>query len=321
MPVDFSRKGAGLFSELRLIWRIAALYRQLRPDIVHHVALKPIVFGSIAARIARVPGVVNAIAGLGYVFASRQLKARLLRPFLRQTLKFLLSTASGKVIVQNRDDLSLLIDNQIAHQSRVVLIRGSGVNTAEFIAAPEAIGVPLIVLPARMLWDKGVGEFVEAARALKESGVRARFALVGAPDPDNYASVSEKQLRRWQTEGVVEWWGQRKDMPSVYSESAIVCLPSYREGLPKSLLEAAASGRAIVATDAPGCREIVLHGKNGLLVPVRDVAALATALKTLIEDTALRARMGRCGRELVEKEFTIDHVVQQTLKVYQEMLA
>jgi glycosyltransferase involved in cell wall biosynthesis len=177
-----------------------------------------------------------------------------------------------------------------------------------------------VILAARMLWDKGVKEFVEAAKLLRREGVRARFALVGDTDLGNPAAVSTEQLMQWKNEGAVEWWGQRSDMAAVIAQCHVACLPSYGEGVPKVLIEAAASGRAIVTTDTSGCREIVRDRQNGLLVPPRDVAALANALRELIEKPALRARMGAKGREIAETEFNLEHVISKTMDAYRSLL-
>ena len=205
--------------------------------------------------------------------------------------------------------------------ARLRLIRGAGVNIQTFYPKVPPFGPVVIVLVARMLWDKGVGEFVEAAHYLTKEGVNARFVLVGDPDPANPASIPEATLRNWQGQHGVEWWGRREDMPAVLQGAHIACLPSYREGLPKSLLEAAACGLPIVTTDAPGCREVVRDGVNGLLVPVRDSAALATALGKLIGDPALRRRMGEQSRLLAESEFGQEAIIAQTLAVYREVCA
>jgi glycosyltransferase involved in cell wall biosynthesis len=224
------------------------------------------------------------------------------------------------VVLQNPDDQRELVSAGAVSPDRITLIRGSGVDLSEFLIAPEPAGPPVVVLPSRLVWDKGVREFVDAASELRRNGVRARFALVGDRDPDNPTSVPPGQLEAWQASGIVEWWGHRHDMPSVFAESHLVCLPSYREGLPKVLLEAAASGRPIVTTDVPGCREVVRHGENGLLVPARSVGPLAHALRELIADPARRARFGRRGREIVEAEFSVERVVEAHVALYRERL-
>ena len=321
IPIGLRRRSHNPLRELAAILEIAGIYRRERPDLVHHVALKPVLYGSLAARLARVPAVVNALAGLGFVFASASLRARLLRPWVVGALRLLLDADGARLIVQNPDDRRMLVDHGVVAAARVRLIRGSGVDIRRFAPTPEPVGTPLVMLPGRLLWDKGVGEFVAAARLLKERGVAARFVLVGDGDPENPAAIPDEVLQAWRQDGVVECWGRREDMPEVLGSSHIVCLPSYREGLPKALLEAAACGRPIVATDVPGCREIVIDGSNGLLVPPRDAPALAAAIVRLLAQAKLRAEMGRRGRELVELEFSEEIVVAQTLAVYRELAA
>jgi glycosyltransferase involved in cell wall biosynthesis len=320
VPLGLSRRGQNPLRELGSVAEIVRVYRRVRPDIVHHVALKPVLYGSLAARFSRVPAVVNALAGLGYVFSSADLKARVLRPVVRAAYHLLLDGSNRRLIVQNPDDRDLFSRDGLVDPSRIHLIRGSGVELSRFAAAPEPDGLPLVVLPARMLRDKGVEEFVAAARSLKQQGIGARFALVGDPDAENPAAIDEATLRRWHREGVVEYWGWREDMTAVLRECHLVCLPSYREGLPKALIEAAASARAIVTCDVPGCRDVVTEGENGLLVPPRDSAALANALRRLIVDPQLRARMGARGRQRAVAEFSVERVIADTLSLYRQLL-
>ncbi|MGH7340232.1 MAG: glycosyltransferase family 4 protein, partial [Candidatus Rokuibacteriota bacterium] len=228
---------------------------------------------------------------------------------------------NSRLIVQNPDDLGFLVSERVVSAERAVLIRGSGVDTSRYVPVPEPAGVPLVVLPARMLRDKGVFEFVAAAERLKKEGVAARFALVGDPDPDSPASISAGTLKRWSERGAVEWWGWRDDMVPVFQQCHVVCLPSYREGLPKALIDAAACGRAIVTCDVPGCREVVREGENGLLVPPRDSGALAAALRRLLEDATLRRAMGERGRARAVAEFSVERVIEQTLALYRDLLA
>lgn len=307
-----SRSSRHPVREARALAEITRLYRALRPHLVHHVALKPVIYGSIAARRAGVPAVVNAMAGLGYVFSSQDLKARIARPLVGAALRALIEGPRARVIVQNRDDAEHL------GLRNPVLIPGSGVDLDAFAPSPEPDGVPVVALPARMLRDKGVVEFVEAARRLKRAGIAARFALVGAPDEANPACIPESQLRAWHAEGAVEWWGWRDDMAAVFRESMVVCLPSWREGLPKALIEAAAAARPIVTCDVPGCRDVVADGENGLLVPPRDPQALAVALGKLVQDARLRRAMGEAGRRRAER-FSTGRVVEQTLRLYAEI--
>lgn len=321
-PIPLTRRGARLGEELASVIALYRLYRKVKPDLVHLVTIKPVLYGGIAARLAGVPAVVSAVTGLGYVFIARGFKASLLRTAVKGAYRFALGHANGRVIFQNPDDRSSFLKARLVDSRQTVLIKGSGVDMTQFSPSPEPPGVPLVVFAARMLWDKGVGEFVDAARWLCGMGIKSRFALVGDTDSGNPAAVPKSQLESWQQSGVVEWWGQYTNMPMVFAQSHIVALPSaYGEGVPKVLIEAAASGRPIVTTDTPGCREIVQHGENGLLVPVRDVAALTEALRRLLEDAELRRRMGAKGREIAVAEFSVERVVSETLDVYRELLS
>lgn len=320
ISLNLSRRGMSLLPELAVVARLTALYRKEKPDIVHHVAMKPVLYGSLAARLSGVPYVVNALAGMGYVFTSGQLMARLLRPAIGRAFRVLLNSKRSCLILQNKDDRDVFIRKRFINGDRIRLIRGSGVDTAVFPPIPEPAGIPIVILASRMLRDKGIIEFVEAARQLKARGVDARFVLVGDTDLHNPTAIQKEQLTAWQEEGVVEWWGRCDDMPMVLAQAHIVCLPSYREGLPKVLLEAASCGRPIVTTDTNGCREIVRNGENGLLVPVRSTVELANAIQSLIENKELRQKMGIRGREIVVSEFAIEKVVAETLAVYRDLL-
>ncbi len=317
IPFEMSRRALNPLTQAGAVGRLAAIYRRMRPDIVHHVAMKPVLYGALAARLAGVPHVVSALAGMGWLFTGSSRKALLLRPVVSAGLARLL--ARGRIIVQNPEDAALLQGLGVS-RSRMALIRGAGVDTAVFRPHPEPPGTPVVLLHARMLRDKGVVEFVEAARLLQARGLAARFVLAGNPDPGNPASIEQRTLEAWHRSGVVQWWGHREDVDRVLRQVHLVCLPSYREGLPKSLLEAAAAGRPIVTTDVPGCREVVRHGDNGLLVPAGQVAPLAAAIQALVENADLRRRMGQRGRERVEMEFALDQVVAETLRLYRTEL-
>lgn len=319
IPIEIARQVGRVLSELYSLWR---LYQCERPDLVHHVAMKPVLYGAFAARMARVPAQVNAVTGLGWLFTSSSgITAIVMRAAVIRILAGLLNRPRSLAVVQNPDDFATLRRAGVS-ASRLRLIRGAGVDVEEFypIGTPPS-GPICIVLAARMLWDKGVGEFVEAAHRLYAKGVRARFILVGDPDPGNPASIPDDILRNWHKDRGVEWRGRCEHMPTVLRQAHIACLPSYREGLPKSLLEAAACGLPIVSTDTPGCREIVRDGENGLLVPVKNPAALAEALERLIVDEALRRRMGERSRQLAVEEFSQKRVIDATLAVYQELAA
>lgn len=316
--IPLSRRGMSPAAELRTIAALTRAYRTIAPDIVHHVTAKPILYGGIAARLARVPAVVHAVSGLGYVFISESRRARGLRQAIRAAYRTATAHPRCAVIFQNDDDRAQFGD--AIRTPHVFMIRGSGVDLERFRPTPLPDGVPLVVLPARMLWDKGVGELVEAARRVKAAGIQARFALVGGIDPGNPAAVRREQIDAWTAEGVVEWWGMRTNMPEVLSHASIVCLPSYREGMPKALLEACAAGRPIVTTDVPGCRDVVGDGQHGVLVPARDASALASALCELLGDRARLEQMA-VSAAVVAKAYSVDEVLAQTLEVYRTLLA
>ncbi len=320
LPLSLRRSSRNPFRELLSLLEVANLYLTHRPDLVHHVAHKPVLYGSVAARLTGVPAVVNALGGLGYAFIASGWRARIRRHLLSWAYKLALGGRSSRLILQNDDDLAVLVEEGMTLPEAVTVIRGSGVDLDEFKPSPEAPGVPLVLMSSRLLWDKGAGEFVAAAIALRQAGVKARFALAGDVDADNPAAVPSEEIERWRREGDVEIWGRRDDMPAVYAQAHVVCLPSYREGFPKALIEAAACGRAMVAADVPGCREVVRSGDNGLLVPPRDAVALAEALRRLIEDPLLRARMARRSREIAVAEFSQADVVERTLEVYSLLL-
>ena len=295
------------------------VFRAERPDIVHTVAMKPVLYGAAAARLAGVPAVVGALTGLGYVFSSSDIKARLLRPLVRRALRWALGGARNTCIVQNPDDAALVAGLGI-ERHRIVIVLGSGVDTARFVPSPEPEGPLRATMVSRLLWDKGVSEFVEAARVARAQRPDLRFTLIGVPDEGNPAAVPLAQLEGWRDEGLVDWQGHRDDIPAVWRESHIAVLPSYREGLPKALLEAASCGRPLVAADAPGSREIARDGESGLLVPPRDPAALAAAILHLAGDPALRARLGAAGRSLVERHFSEDRIAAETLALWRRLL-
>ena len=320
-PISLRRGAAGPGADVATLRSLVALYRELRPTLVHHVTFKPVLFGALAARVAGVPHVVSAIAGVGSMFLASGAAARLRAGTVRQLLRAATSGPGHWFIFQNDADRAEFAALGIGRPDRTVLIPGSGVDLQRFQPSDEPPGLPLVVLPARMLRDKGVAEFVDAARQLRRAGVPARFALVGAQDPDNPSALTREELEAWVREGVVEWWGHRADMPDVYRACHVVCLPSYREGRPKALLEAAAAGRCIVTTDVPGCRECVEPGTSGLLVPPRDASALADALAVLLADPARRAAMGRAARRRAEREFGVEAVVEATLALYRRCLA
>jgi glycosyltransferase involved in cell wall biosynthesis len=321
IPWRLSRRSLNPFRELNTFFQVIKAYRRERPDLLHHVALKPIIYGGCALRLlGQIPS-VNAIAGMGYVFMSQSWQIRLLRLGLLALLRFALGNENARAVFQNEEDRSLMLREGVAKLQTTAIIRGAGVNVTKFRPSPEPGGPPVVLLASRMLWGKGIGVFMEAARILRESNVTARLVLVGKPDLENPDSIAETQLRTWAESGLVEWWGHQDDMAKIMAEANIVCLPtSYGEGVPRVLIEAAACGRAMVATDAPGCRDIVRNGQNGFLVPLGNPEALAHAVRILIEDPALRSKMGACGREIAIRGFSEATVVAQTMTIYQQLL-
>ena len=335
LPLHRTRKNP--LAEAFTLWAMVRLFLKLKPDLLHLVTIKSVIYGALAARLTGVPGVVAAISGLGYVFTQKGVKATLLRSVVAVLYRLALGKSNLRVIFQNTDDLQAI--SRLAHlsQQKTALIRGSGVDLQEFIATPEPPGTPVVLMASRLLKDKGVLEFVQAARLLKaqsqqgDMAVTARFCLAGAIDSGYQASCTQDEVNAWQAEGVVELLGERTDMSALLASSHIVVLPSfYREGLPRVLCEAAACARAVVTTEMPGCRDAIESGRgrntattraaSGLLVPVRNVQALAEAIKALLEDKNKREQMGRVGRALAEEHFDIRQIVQAHLAIYAYLL-
>ena len=318
------RRSLNVWREVQTLRALTALMRDLRPSLVHLVAAKPIMYGNIAASLAGGPPVLNAVAGLGYLYMGGGVGRRALRAAYELTFRTLVRRRSeARVLVQNPDDAQFLLERGMVKPEQLVVITGSGVDIQRFAPSPEPTYPPTVVLMhSRMLWDKGVSELVEATRLLRARGVlNFVVRLAGEPDAHNPAAIPLEQLRDWSNEGVVEWIGRADDIPAEIRRCHIACLPSYREGAPLSLLEAAACGRPIVTTDVPGCREVVHHDQNGLLVPVRDARGLADALERLIVDGDLRRRLGACGRARAEREFSSDVVNDKIISTYFQMMA
>jgi glycosyltransferase involved in cell wall biosynthesis len=300
-------------------WQIYRIYRRLQPDLVHLITIKPVVYGGIVARIARLKAVVSAISGLGFAFTSNSLKGRMIGLFVRPLYRLALGHKSQRIIFQNEHDRAMLQSLGLDLSGKAEMVRGSGVDLEVFKPTPEPESPVTVIVPSRLLRDKGIAEFVEAARILKREGSTARFVLAGDAPKGNPDTVKSALLDTWKTEGVVEFWGFCSDMPDVFRQAHIIVLPSYREGLPKALIEAAACARPVVTTDTPGCRDAIVENETGRLVPVRDVAALANAMRGLIDDKATRLRMGAAGRHLAEQEFSIGHVTHRHLEIYQSL--
>jgi glycosyltransferase involved in cell wall biosynthesis len=321
IPWNISRSGTNFFKEIQAIAQLFKVFRHIKPHLVHNVGVKAVIYGSLASQLFR-KSYINALAGMGFAFTADTLKAQILRVIIKRFFVFIFKSKKSLLILQNEDDKKWFLENGYIDSSKLRLIKGSGVNLNDFKLVSEPTSIPPIVcLPSRMLWDKGIGEFIEAIRILKTYGLKnIRFVLAGGIDTENPAKIPQKQLQEWVSEGIVEWWGYQTDMPNLLSKVTIVVLPSYKEGLPKVLLEAAAIGRAIITTDVVGCREIIKHDYNGILVPPQNAEVLAEAISKLLNDSELRKRYIENGFELVKQNFTIETVTEQTFNLYDELL-
>jgi glycosyltransferase involved in cell wall biosynthesis len=318
-PLSLTRSSANPFSEISTICTLIRLFRSIKPDLLHLVTIKPVIYGGIAARLSGGAAIVAAVPGLGFVFSHRGFKANVIRFLVGRLYRMALGGTRLRAIFQNPDDAGRIARLAALSAEQICLIRGAGVDLTTYAASPLPEGIPLVVLAARMLKDKGVVEFVEAARLLRQSGCNACFALVGEPDPGNPASLTKADIAQWLTEGTVEYFGYRSDIPEILKASSLVVLPSYHEGMPKVLLEAQACGRAVITTDVPGCRDAITPEVTGLLVPPRDAAALAGAINTLLDDRDRLQIMGKAGRALAEKAFDVRHVVAQHMEIYRSL--
>jgi glycosyltransferase involved in cell wall biosynthesis len=307
-------------SDLRLFYQLYKLCKRLMPDIVHAVTMKPVFFGGLAAKLARVPSMVSAISGLGYSFAVAGPVSALRKWLLLRALRNAFRHPNSIVIFQNPEDRKTLVEAGVVGDSRAAMIRGSGVDSGLYPAVPEPPEPVRVLLASRMLKQKGVEDFVRAATLLRVANPGSRFLLAGGTDAQNPGSIAVGELRGWQASGAIEWLGHCTDMPTLLASVHIVCLPTYYgEGVPKILLEAAAAGRAIVATDIAGCREAVTDGVNGLLVPARNVTALVAAIQSLMADPDRRRKMGVSGRSRAKAEFELSSVVNATMKIYERL--
>jgi glycosyltransferase involved in cell wall biosynthesis len=316
LPVD--KKGINPRSDVRLFCKLYGWYHRERPDIVHHFTIKPVIYGSMAAHLARVPRIINTITGLGYVFTGEE------KPWLKRLVESMYRLSIRRAhftFFQNKDDLDFFLKRRLVQDSRAGLLPGSGVDCEFFVppfkVKPSNQEAPTFLMVARLLRDKGVYEYVEAAHLVKHQFPTVRFQLLGGPDERNPNVIPQKDLDRWQSEGVVDWLGEVADVRPAMAEADVVVLPSYyREGIPRALLEGAAMGRPLITTNAVGCREVVDEGINGLLVPIKDVQALAKAMTKMIKNPSMRNEMGRAGRLKIEKEFDEQIVIRKVMKAY-----
>lgn len=320
VDVPFRRSGTNILNELRVIYSLKKEFKERKPDVIHNVAMKASIYGSIAGKWAKTGKVINAISGLGFVFSNE--KAGLLKKVLLRMMDFAFKSSRVYFIFQNPDDYRLFHENGFASESNSIIIKGSGIDLNEFkFCVPPQDDKLVIVLVARMLEDKGIREFKEASNFLRsEYEQKIKWILVGPVDKENPSTLTENELYEMAVPNYFEWVGYQKNIDDFYRESDIVAFPSYREGLPKSLIEACAIGRPIVTTDAPGCKECVDDGINGYLVPIGNSKDLADKIKILIDDEEIRVDFGKRSRVKAENEFSIDNVVERTLKLYSDVV-
>ena len=314
IPIEFSRDSMNLFSELSIVLKVRKVLEQIQPDVLHNFTLKSVLYGSLAAKYTGVRKVLNAITGKGYLFINNNIRVNLARTIAAPLLRFALR--GSQVIFQNQEDLRFYLEHHFLLDEQTVLIYGSGVDTQKFFPSKYPPDELNIILPSRLLKDKGIYEFIEAARTVKTKFPKAKFVLVGTTDKGNPSSLSDEEIIQWQKKGIVEWWGWQNDMPQVYHKAFLVCLPSYSEGLAKSLLEAASCGIPIITTDIPGCREIVQPEKTGFLVPPHDAKALAYSIIHAINHPNLLVEMGAKGREFIVNHYSQEIINSETYKLY-----
>jgi glycosyltransferase involved in cell wall biosynthesis len=315
---SLSRQGINPISETFTLWRLFRLYQQVKPDLVHHFTIKPVIYGSFAAHLLNIHGIINSITGLGHLFIDPGFITSLLRRLAKWLYRF--SLHRTQVIFENPEDQNIFIQNKFITLEQSHLILGTGVDVDKFQPTQKTNNIPIVLFSSRLLATKGLIEYMDAIRILKQKGYKARFAIAGTTDPGNPASIPQGQLDAWQQSDLAEFWGWQDDMPTILAKTDIFCLPSYREGIPNALLEACACGLPIVTTDVPGCRDVVQHGVNGLLVAPREAQILAEALVTLLINPALRSTMGKASRQIALEKFSLSHIISQNLGVYAQAM-
>jgi len=318
--IPMKRGGFNLFKDIKTLFYIWNFFKIERPNIVHLVTIKPYLFGGIISRFTKINCTVSAVSGLGSLFLNNNLKSKIILLLLYPIYKVVFNHHNQKIIFQNRDDVNFFLKWGVLDINKVQIIKGSGVKLENFTELKEQEGIPVVCLASRLLKDKGVHDFVSAARIIKKKNIQVRFCIAGALDSSNPSRLSNAEIKQIEEEGFVEILGYHEDIPSLFSKSHIICLPSYREGLPKTLIEAAAASRAVVTTDVPGCRDAIIPYKTGLLVPVKNPQKLADAIQWLIENPQKRVEMGKVGREHAAKEFTLEKTVQDHLDIYKELI-
>lgn len=316
-PLKMIRKGRNIFNELNSLLDIIKLYKKEKPDIVHHFTIKPVVYGTLAGKLLKLPKIFNTVTGLGYVYTNKSLLNTITQTFIGSIYKFAMRSKQVFVIFQNPDDREFFLQKGYTKKEQSTVILGSGVDTKKFYPKEEPSGKPTILFASRMLKDKGLSELLLSCELLAKENIEFTLRLCGDIDPDNFASYTEDEINSIKSKYPwIDWLGKQHDMPHIFGESNIVCLPSYREGVPLTLLEAMASGRAIVTTNAPGCKEVIFNEQNGYLVPVKDHIELYKRLKTLCLDAETRKKMGVASRVYAETHFCSEKINQSILNTY-----
>ena len=318
--VPMERGSMSITKNMKSFFYIWRFFKRERPDIVHLITIKPYLFGGIIARLIGVPCLVSAVSGLGTLFVHKDLKSRFLRALVYPLYKFAFKHLNQVVIFQNKDDAKKLVNWGVVNSKKIKLIKGSGVRLENFTNLNENKGIPTVCFASRLLVDKGVYEFISAATLIKKKkDIKAKFFLAGDLDEKNPTGLNKNDLDKIKDRGFVEILGYQKDIPRLFAKSNIICLPSYREGFPKTLMEAAAARRAVITTNVPGCRDAIIPNKTGLLVPVKNSRALANAIEDLIKNSKKRLKMAKAGRELAEREFAIENIVNAHIKIYESL--
>ncbi len=317
--VPMKRGSINFLKDIKSLFKIWFFFKREKPDIVHLVTIKPYLYGGIIARLLSVPALVSAVSGLGSLFIYKDIKSKIIRFLLYPIYALAFNHFNQTVILQNQEDTNVLTEWGVLNRNKVQILKGSGIELDNFKNFKDAPGIPIVCFASRLLIDKGVNEFIAAAKILKERKIEARFFLAGDLDTQNPSGLNANDIKKIREEGSVEILGFQKDISSLYSKSHIVCLPSYREGFPKALMEAAGASRAVVTTDVPGCRDVIIPNKTGLMVPVKNSEALANAIQDLINNPKKRKKMGEEGRELAKKEFDIKNIVQAHLEIYKNL--
>lgn len=308
-------------NELKAIITTIKALRDFKPDLIHAVAFKPIIYSSLASMLTGMKNCVFALAGLGGVYTSKKMRSQLMVLILKPALRFFLKGKNSKLILQNPEDKNAILSNKLIREDNIFLIRSAGVDTKHFSFEKIPYKPPKIILSARMLWSKGIKDFIKCAKIINKDTKIAEFVLVGSPDKENSDAIPIKFLEDLNTKKIITYLGYRDDMNSIYKNATIICLPTlYGEGVPKSLVEAASCGRPIVTYDMPGCREIVINKKNGFLVKPGSINGMVSAIKCLIYDKKLCTKMGQEGRKIVMKNFTQEKVAFETIEIWKKLL-